>query len=230
MKKILGITAALLIGMSSVFAWTNFITFGGTVSSPTVAEPVDRDLDKVTFKTGGINIDYIGCFDSGLALMSKSTFGIGTTESNMSHNFDSYTGTFAISGTELIGVGYSVVNQDNIFVGLFGTLGFTSDAAFAISKENNNLNASVATLSGFLTGIDVTAVYTPHKVFSLYASLSVNAGMGYLEGATGEADIDALKDHIKNETKYEPGVSGEFECAVNPFVKILPSIGIAWRF
>jgi len=229
MKKILGLAAALVIGMSSLFAWTNIITLGMTGSIPTVAEPVSSDYDTITFTTGGINIDYIGLFDSGLAVMSKTTCGFGRADSDLFSNIGHSYGPYAISGMELLGVGYGVVNQDNLFVGVFGTAGYIAEAAFTVGKDSNTVSAGAVVLDAFVMGANVTAVYSPCKVFSLFASLSVNAGMGYIEQASGTADYKALKNYKDGDEL--PAADGDaVEYPVNPFVKIMPSIGIAWRF
>lgn len=220
MKKIVLTLAALAIGMSSLFAWTNIPILGITGTIPTFITPADSELDTIKTNGVGLNLGYIGYFDFGLAFKDTTALGFGTAKSNYFDSLNSpFYGPFGIDFSEIIGVGYGVIRTDNLFLGVFGNIGVSTEIAVAAKKTNEYKTGKVIVAESLLLGTDVTAVYTPSKVFSLFASVSVNAAFGGVE--TASAVVYEGKDLKSHDEEWY---------SANPYLKVLPTIGIAWKF
>jgi len=226
MKKLLVSLAALAIGMSSLFAWTNTITLGIEGSVPTKTKTVISEGGDYTFNATGLELGYIGYFDTGLAFLDQTSVGFGTVKGDP---FDSFTdpvfGPMNIEVNEIIGVGYGIIRTENLFLGAFGIIGSSTDIAFAGKKDENIANATTAVVESFLYGANISCVYTPSKVFSVFGSVSVCGTIGSTYFANGSIEIN--KDDVEKSKVQDPTVKERLN---TPGIKILPTIGVAWRF
>lgn len=220
MKKLLVTLAALAIGMSSLFAWTNIPTLGITGPVLNFINPIDSELDTIKINGTGLNLGYIGYFDFGLAFKDSTSIGFGTAHSNYFDNMESPSfGPLGIDITEIIGVGYGAIRTDNLFLGVFGNVGFSTDVAAAAKKTDEYNYGQALVVESFLVGADVTVVYTPSTIFSLFGSVSVNAAFGGIQTAS-----EAINRETDRRNEHTDSFFAE------PFVKILPTVGIAWKF
>lgn len=224
MKKLVLGLAAMVIGMSSLFAWTNTIQLGVTGSVPEFITTTGKDSKDYKFNSTGISFGYIGTFDSGLALKANSNFGIGSISSDFLDNMpDVEFGPYNFNFTEIIGVGYNFINTDELLLGLYGTIGNSYNCAVAAKEKDDMGYAGVILVNSFLIGGELTAVYTPTDIFSVYASLSASVGLGDLSTITASKKLT-------NATEEDKPTSDTTDYLIKPYLKVLPSIGIAWKF
>lgn len=223
MKKLIALAAAITLSATSLFAWTNIITLGTKGGVPVYADPVETEAPAFEFDAYGIDLSYIGFFDFGLAIKNSTSIGLGPSRS---HDFDSldgsYFGPMCVEVNETFGVGYGIIRKENLFLGIFGTVGCSTDVAFAGKKTGGIATGQAAVLESFYLGTDVTAVYTPSKVFSIYASLAASVGSGVMEIAEGRYNFRDEHD------SKDYGISESF--VVYPYFKFVPTLGIAWKF
>lgn len=224
MKKLLLSLTALVIGMSSLFAWTNNIQLGISGSFPEMVTTRGENSSDYKFNNTGISIGYIGTFESGLSLKATSSFGMGSASGIHFDNFaDSEFGPFNFNFTEILGVGYGIVNTDELFLGIFGTIGESYNYAIAAKEAGDYGYANIALSNSFLLGGAIDAIYTPTKIFSVYASLSASLAIGDLSTITASQKITNTSDNDKPDADVT-------DYLAKPYLKILPSIGIAWKF
>lgn len=222
MKKLLITVAALAIGMSSLFAWTNNIVLGVAGTIPTKVDTNCKELGTLKFNSIGMNMGYLGYADFGLSFLGESTFGFGTAKGGELKKWNSETfGPANFEMTQMLGVGYGVIRTDNMYLGLFGVAGWAIDAGVAWEQEDKEVAIKAAALESFNVGGNITAIYTPTNVFSIYASLTAGVAFGaveYMDEVVSTKDLD---------DDFEPKTDKYF---ADPFFRILPSIGIAWKF
>lgn len=223
MKKLIAGLAALILGATSLFAWTNIIQLGVTGGVPEILTTYGTKSDTYTLNNIGVDFGYIGTFDSNLSLKANTRLGFGPASCKFLDNFpDKEISPLNFNVTEIFGVGYSFINTDTLFLALYGNIGNSTNCAFTAKQVDSYGYVNLITSSSWLFGGEIAAVYTPSEVFSIYASLSANYAFGEL------ATVGAYYN-------FKSGESNDNDAEVEyffskPFFKLLPSIGIAWKF
>lgn len=231
MKKILLTVAAMVIGMSSLFAWTNTIQLGVKGSFPEQIYTTGTRADKFTFNSTGIDIGYIGTFDCGLSLKGNCSAGVGSVKNSYLDNIqDAEFGPYNFNTTESIGVGYSFINTDVLFLGAYGNIGNSNNIAIAASHADDTGFGSCLANSNVFIGAEVAAVYTPVKIFSIYASISANLAFGNLTTASGSLKLTNISRDMDDDERLRPDITECTDFLTKPFLFVKPSIGIAWKF
>jgi len=218
MKKLLVLCAVAVISVSNLFAFTNIVGGGIKGSVPEILISTNQDpVKQMTLNNTGLNLMYIGCFNSGLSIKESLNYGIGSVRG---YYMDSFATpmispiTFTVSN--LVGVGYAIIHTENLYLGAFVNAGAETSFAGAFDKHSSQ---GVATCLG-LVGGDVTAVFTPGRLISIFASVSANVGFG----GTGGATISGYS-HKHGPEYYDWDVA-----LVNPTFVLIPTIGIAFKF
>lgn len=225
MKKIIALLICSIVGISSIFAYTNIITLGLKGSAPssiygtTIPDESGLKEESASFKFNSTNLQvgYIGALENGLTFKACTAFGLGSavTDCRAVKSFKNEKMlNFAIS--EFVGLGYAFINRENLFLALYGNLGTDFNLAFATKVGSDELSIATVFSSAFLAGADLTVVYTPKSVFSIFASLSAEVGFSIMPVGIAEKD------------NTEPLYSRVF--LSKPFVQLNPTIGISWKF
>lgn len=221
MKKLFILPLVLIISMSSLFAWTNIIQLGLTSTTPELINETRTGNASYKMNGTGIDLGYIGIFDSKISLKANTRIGIGSASGTTFDNFSNPAiGPFNMNVTESIGVGYGFINTPQLYLGLFGIIGESVNCGVTAKEAAGTEYANLMVSSSFFLGGEVAAVYTPGQVFSLYASLSANVAF-----ANG-IEIEARKDKSSN---TDPSADTRHFLG-KPYFKVIPSIGIAWKF
>jgi len=227
MKKILVAAAALVIGMGNLFAWTNIIQLGVKGAFPEYITTTGSNAENYKFNSTGIDLGYIGTFDCGLSIKADVNCGFGSAKSPYLSNLENVElGPVNFNSTESIGAGYSIINNDILFLGAYGNIGWSNNFALTAKQAEDKAFAYGLYTESFFVGGEVVAVYTPVKVFSLYASLSANVAFGSVARASGSVKIT----DVKGKEEVKPDVSDKSISLANPYLLVKPSIGIAWKF
>lgn len=221
MKKLIAGVAALVIGMGSLFAWTNIVEVGVAGSFPDFITTTGKDSTDYKFNNTGLNLGYIGVFDSNLAVKANTSIGIGSVDAKFLDNFaDPELGPINFNATQTLGVGYRLINTDNLFLGLFGNIGASVNCGVAANQDDDYAYANSIATASYFVGADITAMYTPVKTFSIYASLSANAAYGAV-----------VTETVKQNLSYEDDTdTTTHEHLMKPYFLLRPSIGAAWKF
>lgn len=226
MKKLIALAVAITLSISSLFAWTNIINLGVEGSVPTHANTILDGAEDFTFNATGAEFGYIGYFDFGLAVFDHTSVGLGTVKGEPFDSFaDPIFGPMNFEVNELLGVGYGIIRNENLFLGAFGIIGSSTDIAFAGKEAENIANATAVVSESFLYGANVTCVYTPSKIFSVFASVSFCGTIGITTFASQSMEINEEK--IEKSTLKKPAVKEHLN---SPGIKVLPTIGVAWKF
>lgn len=221
MKKIIAGLAALVLGASSLFAWTNIVDLGITGSIPEKIETTGKNSSSYTFNNIGIDIGYIGIFDSNLAIKAATKVGLGSVDAAVLDAFtDPEIGPLNINATETIGVGYGFINTDNLFLGVFGNIGASCNVGVAAREDDDYRYATSVVSSTYFIGADISAVYTPTSIFSIYGSVSANIAYGMVTSGSIKQNL-SNRDDIVTDSK---------EHLTKPYFKLIPTIGVAWKF
>ena len=199
-KKLI-VAAVLALSVSGAFAGKN-----GSVSN--LGLGIAFNPRKITVDSAA---EYdINSFGAGINLMGLGYQKEGAKAAGLTCKW-SVNATFGsgdVNGTDmdfgmdfslLLGVGYGFIKTDNMYLGLLGVIG---GEANVLLKET-----SVA---------DVTFIYTPVKVFSVYASCVAGVGFGHTF-----ANMDSKVDGIENL---------EDDDDIKPYFVCTPVIGVCWKF
>lgn len=222
MKKILGLALTFAIGSMAALSaktWTNNVGFGWNI-------PMDLSFNSNEFHNGeeillknqtGLELFYMGIHSNGFAV--KGSFDINYSGINHEMNYTPYIG---INVNMQLGAGYAPFHSEKFTLGVFGMFGIDISSFYCESTAYDNLAMKNITskytegFGGYMLGANITAVYTPVSTFSLFASCSVNyvAAGAYLRKAEF-SDVYANSEELFN---------------TNGTVKVIPTIGISWKF
>lgn len=226
MKKIIALVAALAVSVTSLFAYTNLIGVGVQIVSPV---EVDHGSDMVSkVNATGLNFTYVGAADGGFSFKYNGNVGFGSYDTlikgkSMYSMLDPYL-QMNIEFNSLFGVGGAIIRNDKFFLGLYGNVGFSVDVCVVgCEMDIGGYDVSATTTlvtPGFLVGGDVTFAFTPSKVFSIYASISANMEIAPLTTSETVASYDG-SSHVLDDDSIE---------IVDPAFKLIPTIGVSWRF
>lgn len=222
MKKIIGLTLIFVFGSFAALSagtWTHFAGFGWNLPMDETFTADDYiNGEKVVLQNQtGLEVNYIGISQRGFAV--KTSAGINYSEINHVMNNTPYMGA---NVNLQLGAGYAPLRSDRFTLALFGIAGL-DDSAFYSESTNFDSTFSKDITSkytegqiGAMLGGNITAAYTPSKSFSVFASCSVNRVVPGLYVLTAEfSDI-----YANSEDTYE----------TNTTLKVIPTIGICWKF
>lgn len=220
MKKLFIKIAFFIFGATNVFAWTNITQFGIKGSVPKkITTNGDFSAD-YTFNSTGMELGYIGIFNSGLAIKGDVNLGLGSITGDFSTFSNPDLPPMNFNVAEKLGVGYSFINSDKITLAAFFDFGVSLDYAISMKKFIDKTVTTSLENKAFFLGGDITAIFTPSKIFSLYASVSTNIAFSQL---TANTKIE------NNDDEYLTDYYSE-DYFAKPYLMILPSVGLAWKF
>lgn len=230
MKKIILVMLSAFICISSSFCYTNIISLGvkGFIPSKITGTTTEYDTNPTpetatfSFDAIGLNLGYIGCFDNGFTFKDNTSvgFGLGKTSCKAMDVYNGSQNLFNIGITELVGIGYNFVNNDKLFVALYGNIGLDLNIALTGATIGDKVYATTVISPAFLLGGDFTFVFTPKKVFSIYASISANYAYSLIPAVTAYTTMS---------TKI-PNTSYNRVFSTQAYFKAVPTIGISWKF
>lgn len=220
MKKILVIAASLLLSTSAFAgeAWKNFLGFGWRLptSSKMYTEKQGIPNLKMPFQTG-IDASYTG------VLMSNGFSVRALVDTNFSNSdVDTPAGSeisylIGINQDLLIGAGWAPIRTDMFFFGFYGMIGYdftvlTYDST-AFNSKDPKFRQTVYYAS-FLPALNATFAWTPVNRFSLFASATLGYNCPtYIHYETEDGD-----QKTEDKTLSRGGV------------KVIPTVGICWKF
>lgn len=222
MKKILGIIGAMVLGSMAALSaksWTNIAGFGWNI-------PMDFSFTADEYKNGeevvlenqtGLEMSYMGIGKKGFAV--KTAFDLNY--SGINHEFEN-TPFLGVNVNLQTGLGYAPVHSEKFTFGLFGMMGLNASAFASESTTYNSFEQKEITSKysegqiGYMLGGNITAMYTPKSHFSLYASCSVN----YVTPGIYLVKAEFSDVYGNSEEVFD----------TNGTVKIIPTIGVCWKF
>lgn len=222
MKKILGIVATLVFGSMAALSaktWTNVSGFGWNI-------PMELSFSSNEFNNGeevvlkcqtGLEGFYMGIHSSGFAVKGACDINY----SGINHEMDN-TPYLGINLNMQLGAGYAPFRSEKFTLGVFGMVGidissFYCESTSYDSLANKNITSKYTEgFAGYLIGGNITAVYTPVSCFSVFASCSVN----YV--TPGE--------YLRKAEFSDVYASSENVYSTNGTVKVIPTIGVSWKF
>lgn len=218
MKKRFILLAVAALSVSNMFAFTNIVGGGIKGSVPEFISSVNNDPNKqMVLNSTGIDLMYIGVFNSGISVKESVNIGFGSVNDYYLNSFSSpmiSPVNFAVS--DLLGIGYGFIRTEKLYVGTFFNIGGEYNGSGAFDTQNY-LGMGTCLL---LVGGDITAVFTPGRMISLFASVSANVGFG-------------MCGNISVRTGYRDWYPEDFSWdvrMVRPTLVMIPTIGIAFRF
>lgn len=209
MKRCLILISALLLGCATVSAkkFTNIVGGGWrlpTKFSISSNSNVFGDIDYGV--QTGFSADYMGYFDNGIGF--RAFFDAGFTEASLKNDEKKQNSAMA---DVAIGAGYVPLRTDKFALGFFGIIG--ADAEI-ISYEKNSKKYHYDYTAAFC-GINSTFVFTPKNMFSFYGSV------------TG---CSLLPASIENYEKVDNKKKNKISYSTEACFKIIPTVGICWKF
>lgn len=213
MKKVLAAVTLLAIGFSaSAKKWTNFPGIGVRIPTDTEvsADKTFAGKDDFEFNTQvGFDVSYVGVHENGFAV--KAAVDIDYTKSNLKDSDgDDLSG---VNTSFYAGVGYAPIFNEKLFIGAFLTIG--ADYDLVIHEIEKPIKATYKYSYTALTlGGNLTAIFTPVKSFSFYAS--VNAGVNLPGEFKSEIEIssDTTTKTVESKAAF----------------KLIPAVGVCWKF
>lgn len=222
MKKILGIALILIFGSVAALSadtWTNIAGLGWNLPMDETfnANGYNNKEDIVLEGQTGADLFYMGIHKSGLAVKADSM--LNYTGINHEMNGVPYIG---LNETVMLGAGYAPINTDHLTLAFFGEAGVDASTFYSTSSSfdtNSNKKITQEYEEGFVSfmlGGNITAMYTPKEHFSVFASCSVNRvfpGAYLFKAQFSDVYADSEDTYITNAT-----------------IKIIPTVGICWKF
>lgn len=222
MKKIIGIALILIFGSVAALSadtWTNIAGLGWNLPMDETfnANGYNNGEDIVLENQTGLNAFYMGVHKCGFAVKADSNLNY----SGINHEMNNvpYIG---VNESIQIGAGFAPVHSENVTIALFGMAGldvsaFYSTSSWTDTAANEKITAEYEEGQvAFMVGGNITAMYTPTKHFSVFASCSVNR---VLQGLY-EFEADFSDVYADSEDTY----------ITNPTIKIMPTVGVCWKF
>lgn len=222
MKKILGLALIFVLGSFAALSagtWTSYTGFGWNLpmDETFTADSYNNGEEVVLENQTGLEVIYMGIGQKGFAV--KTSFDINYSEINHEMNGVPYTGA---NVNLQLGAGFAPVRSDRFTLALFAVAGLDASAFYSESTNFDSAFSRDITSKytegqiGAMLGGNITAAYTPSKSFSVFASCSVNHVTQGLYVLTAEfSDV-----YANSEDTYE----------TNTALKVIPTIGVCWKF
>lgn len=217
MKKIITLVVALVAMTVSVSAknWTNFVNVGWRIPTSVTLKTDAASTDSIKISPiTGLDLGYTGCLHNGFSVRaiidldySKSKINSSDDDGSMA-NFDF-----------LFGIGYAPIHTDELYLGFFGMIGcsleyYNYESTTSMGGVILNKIEDTAFFKNPVIGLNTMFVYTPFKVFSLYASLGLNC---------------LLPGDLKVNSTYN-GVNKDYNADIKTAFMVVPAIGLCWKF
>lgn len=222
MKKILGLALIFVVGSFAALSagtWTNFAGFGWNLpmDETFTADDYNNGEEIVLENQTGLEGFFMGFNQNGFAV--KSSADINWSGINHEMNGVPYAG---VNVNLQVGAGFAPLRSNSFTLALFGMVGLDASAFYSESTRydtafNENITSKYTEGQiAYMLGGNITAIYTPTESFSVFASCSVNRVTSGLYVFKAEfSDVYANSDD-----SYE----------TNPTLKIIPTIGVCWKF
>lgn len=222
MKKILGIALILVFGSVAALSadtWTNIAGFGWNL-------PMEETFSANTYNNGedivlesqtGIQGFYMGTHRNGLAVKADTSLNY----SGINHEINN-TPYIGVNETVQVGLGYAPINSGKLTLAVVGQAGLDVSAFYAtMSRFDTQANKKITEeyeegFVSFMLGGNVTAIYTPKSNFSVFASCSVNRvfpGVYVFKSTFSDVYANTDDSYVTNAT-----------------IKIIPTVGVCWKF
>lgn len=222
MKKILGIVGALVFGSMAALSaegWTNISGFGWNLPMDLTftADEYNNGEEVVLENQTGLELFYMGFSEKGFAVKAAMDLNY----SGINHEFDN-TPFFGANVNIQLGAGYAPVHSEKFTLGLFGMIGLDASPFYSESTSYDTAMHKEITSQytegyiGYMLGGNITAMFTPKSNITLFASCSVN----YV--TTGVYLVRAEFSDIYANTENYLNTNGT--------VKVIPTIGMCWKF
>lgn len=224
MKRIF-ITIAFFMLSTGLFAgeaWNNHLGFGWRLPTKLTLHSETKGYEnlKMSWQTG-LNLSYTGVLMSN-GFSVRAIVDQCFTASNLEiADPDSRISSFpGFAGDVLAGIGWAPVRNKKFFFGFYGMLGLDFAAFYydtdyfwpSDSKVHRTQNVYYAS---FLPGVNATFIWTPTgEHFSLFATTTV-----------------AYSCPTKIFYEYDDGTGNvKTSCITRGGTKVIPAVGISWRF
>ena len=224
MKKIFIFTALFMIS-SGLFAgekWKNHLGFGWRLPTGMTLhnETTGYENLKMSWQTG-LNLSYTGVLMSNGFSIRVIVDECFTTSNLEIADPDSQVSSFPGYNSDILfGAGWAPIRNKNFFLGFYGMLGcdisaFYYDTDGLWPSDSKVRRTQRVYYASFLPAVNATFVWTPTgDHFSLFATTSV-----------------AYSCPTKIFYEYEEGSSSEKTSSITRGgTKVIPAVGISWRF
>lgn len=234
MKKIIVLASMFLIGMSAFAgeAWKNHLGFGWRVPTGMVVSDTNKDSDwelKLPVQSG-LDLTYTGVhMASGFSVRAFMDYNITSSNVPPINPNDDYN-LYGFNTDIAIGAGWAPVRNKFFLLGFYGIVGldftylFDTDTSVKVTDASVIQTEVVSYASAFVGG-NATLAWTP-----------VGGRLSVYGSATACYNLPGLVTY-DFETRYEPINNGEPRSTkvsdtkkVFGAIKLIPSVGISWRF
>ncbi len=239
MKKIFIFALILLTGIYAFAgdAWNNHVGFGFRIPTGMAVSEYHGDTDwklKMPFQTG-LDISYTGVhMRSGFSVRGFMDYNL-TTSNIGSINPKINDNVIGFNFDGALGLGWAPVRNDYLLLGFYGMAGidFSTFTDVCIErnesqdkKKDSNYLKTIQRYSytTFLVGGNATAIWTPTgNRFSIFGSATVGYNLPGLFESSTKITRNKAKDDDDDLDFYD-------EYYTTGTLKIIPTIGISWRF
>jgi hypothetical protein len=234
MKKIFALAAMLLIGMSAFAgeAWKNHLGYGWRVPTGITLSETQKNSDwelKMPVQTG-LDVTYTGVhMDSGFSVRAFMDYNISSSNIQPINPNDDYN-LYGFNFDVAMGAGWAPVRNKFFLLGFYGILGFDmthlldSDASVKIGN-GSAITTEVISYGSFFAGGNATLAWTPFGgKFSFYGSATACYNFPGIVNSELETKYEPMDGSEASTTKYSDMKK------VFGTVRIIPAVGISWRF
>lgn len=224
MKRIIiGITFLMAsAGLFAGEAWNNHLGFGWRMPTGLTMHNETRDFEnlKMSWQTG-LNLSYTGVLMSNGFSVRAILDECFTTSNIDIKDPDSKISSLPGFNTDvLVGAGWAPVRNEKFFFGFYGMLGldfaaFYYDTDYFWPSDSKVRRTQNVYYASFLPGVNATFIWTPTgEHFSLFATTTV-----------------AYSCPTKIFYEYDDGTGNvKTSCITRGGTKVMPAVGISWRF
>lgn len=222
MKKIVVFAAVLVMSIAALSAksWTNYAGFGWNLPMDLSVNVPNRSLasDMYFENQTGLETFYMGIKSNGFAV--KAAFDLNGSGINETMNGENYLG---VNENIQLGIGFAPLHEGNFTLAVFGMTGLDISAFYVKTTFTDTVLNETSTMEytqgyiAWMLGGNITASYKVKKHLSVYASCSV---YHLTEGL--------YVDKCETDSRYYADM--EETNTADPTVKVIPTIGICWKF
>ena len=239
MKKILILALVLLTGMSAFAgeAWNNHVGVGFRIPTGMSIYEYNGNTDwklKMPLQTG-IDFTYTGVhMRTGLSVRGFMDYNLSTSNiDKINPNKDDKVIGFNFDGA--IGIGWAPIRGDHLLVGFYGIAGVDYSIFPDIyverheKSEKKNISDSTKTVqnyayTAFFAGGNATAIWTPTgNSFSIFGSATVAYSL------PGICEISSATKTKRTKNDSDKDVYSD-EYYTTGALKVIPTVGVSWRF
>lgn len=205
-------------------AWKNHVGFGWKVPTGITVSGVNDNKDwnlKMPVQTG-IDFSYTGVhMKSGFSVRGFMDYNIST--SNIASKKSKDDDLIGFNYASALGAGWAPIRNDNFFFGFYGMFGIDmtvfNDTYPAPITGNTTIESSC--YGSILMGGNATFIWTPSgKRFSVFGSATAGYNLPGVFLYSKETSSSNSSSPAKDSDSWS--VTGSF--------KVIPTIGISWRF